>query len=316
MAVAEREPVAVRAFAPDGTAREIVTAATHETIGGGIRRCHFRTQLSRRERARGGVPMLTLYHYPTSPCAAKVRAVLTEKALAWESKVVDIVEKKNLEPAYLALHPKGLVPTLVDDDKVVIESTIVMEYLDTAYARDSLKPKTAFGQARMRKWTKWVDETLHPNWPGLAWLILIRPGWLKKSEAEISAMLARLLDPVRRDRQKRMLAQGFTAPEFKASMRTLDTSLADMEQALTAGPWLAGGTLSLADCAMLPYVASAELFGLDMMLADRPAVRDWLARFKQRPSFAATMPWTVDPAIVAETRSHAVPAWADMHQGG
>ena len=216
--------------------------------------------------------MLTLYHHLQSPCAAKVRTVLTEKGLAWDSRIVDIVEKDNLKPEYLALHPKGLVPTLVDGDKVVIDSTVVMEYLDTAYATDSLKPAGAYAQAKMRKWTKWVDETLHPNWPGLAWLILIRPGWLKKSEAEIAALLAKLIDPARRERQKRMLAQGFTAPEFMTSMRTFDTSLADMEKVLAHQPWLAGDKPSLADCAMLPYVASGELFGLDMMFAERPAV--------------------------------------------
>jgi glutathione S-transferase len=63
---------------------------------------------------------------------------------------------------------------------------------------------------------------------------------------------------------------------------------------------------------MLPYVASAELFGLDMMFADHPAVRDWLQRFKSRPAYAVTMPWTLDQAIVSETRRHAMPAWAEM----
>lgn len=256
--------------------------------------------------------MLTLYHHLQSPCAAKVRTVLTEKGLAWESRIVDIIEKENLTPKYLAIHPKGLVPALVDDGKVVIDSTIVMEYLDTAYDRDSLKPPAAYGQAKMRKWTKWVDEVQHPNWPGLAWLILIRPRWLKKSEAEIEVLLAKLIDPARRERQKRMLGQGFTAPEFMASMRTFDTSLADMEKALAGTPWLAGDKVSLADCAMLPYVAAGELFGLGMMIEARPRVADWLRRFKQRPSYAVTMPWSLDAGLIAEVRRHAVPAWETL----
>jgi glutathione S-transferase len=253
--------------------------------------------------------MLTLYHHLQSPCAAKVRTVLTEKKLSWESRIVDIIEKDNLKPEYLALHPKGLVPTLVDDGNVVVDSTIIMEYLDTAYDKDSLKPPTAYAQVQMRKWTKWVDEVQHPNWPGLAWLILIRPRWLQKSEDEISALLVKLIDPVRRERQKRMLAQGFEAPEFMASMRTFDTSLADMEKALGSNLWLAGDEVSLADCAMLPYVASGELFGLGMMIEARPRVANWLHRFKQRPSFEVTMPWSLDEAVVAEVRSRVQPAW-------
>lgn len=261
--------------------------------------------------------MLTLYHYPTSPCAAKARCVLAEKRLAWDSRVVDIIEKHNLRPDYLALNPKGLVPTLVDGDNVVIESTLIMEYLDAAYDADSLKPDGAYAQVGMRKWTKWVDEVQHPNWPGLAWLILIRPGWLRRSEAEIAALLGRLIDPVRRERQQRMLKQGFTAPEFMGSMRTLNTAIADMEKTLAKQPWLAGDRVSLADCAMLPYVAAAELFGLDMILAPRPAVRDWLARCKARPSYAVTMPWRLDDAaLLAEVRRHAEPAWEAIARAG
>ncbi len=147
----------------------------------------------------------------------------------------------------------------------------------------------------------------------MAWLILIRPGWLRKSEAEIGALLGKLIDPVRRERQKRMLGQGFTAPEFMNSMRTFNSSLADMEQVLQSHPWLAGDRLSLADCAMLPYIAAGEHFGLDMMYAERPAVRDWLSRFKARPSFAVTMPWRLDDAaLLAEVRRHALPAWTEM----
>ena len=76
-----------------------------------------------------------------------------------------------------------MVPALVDGDHTIIESTIIMEYLDTAYSPDSLKPKGAYAQAQMRKWTKWVDETLHPNWPGIAWNTLIRPTWLIQEPA-------------------------------------------------------------------------------------------------------------------------------------
>ena len=45
--------------------------------------------------------MLTLYHFPTSPCAGKVRAVLAEKNLKWTSVIVNIIEKENLTKEYL-----------------------------------------------------------------------------------------------------------------------------------------------------------------------------------------------------------------------
>ncbi len=165
--------------------------------------------------------MLTLYHFTTSPCAAKARAVLAEKELAHKSVLVNIIEKENLTQEYLKIHPKGVVPALVDDDKVIIESTIIMEYLDAKYPQTPLKPEGAYEQAKMRKWTKLIDETLHPNWPGFGWTILIRPYWLKKSKQEVDALLDKLIDPARRDRQTRLLAQGF---EF-ARIRQVDGSV-------------------------------------------------------------------------------------------
>lgn len=263
-------------------------------------------QRANRGARPGDRRMITLYHYPSSPCAAKVRAVLAQKALPWDSRIVNIAEKENLRPEYLRLHPKGVVPALVDDDHVIIESTIIMEYLDTQYAPDSLKPAGAYAQAQMRKWTKWVDETLHPNWPGLAWTTLIRPAWLKKSRQEIDELLGKLIDPARRERQSRLLAQGYASPEFENSLRTLDRTLADMEAALARQTWLVADKPTLADIAVLPYVISAEKFGLAMMYADdRPRVAEWLTRWHAMPAYEVTMPWTLPDEHRAEVMREA-----------
>jgi glutathione S-transferase len=255
--------------------------------------------------------MITLYHYPSSPCAAKVRAVLTEKSVAWDSRIVNIAEKENLRPEYLKLHPKGVVPALVDGEHIVIESTIIMEYLDTQYAPDSLKPNGAYAQAQMRKWTKWVDETLHPNWPGIAWNTLIRPTWLTKSQDEIDELLGKLIDPARRERQARLLKQGYSSPEFLSSLSTLDRTLGDMETALAKGPWLVGDRPTLADLAVLPYVISVEKFGLEVMYTDeRPRVTDWLARWRATPTYDIAMPWTLQAEHRAEVRRQSQEPWA------
>ena len=74
--------------------------------------------------------MITLYHHGSSVCAAKVRLVLAEKALPWDGVYIDILRGDQFDPAYVALNPKAVVPTLVHDGKVILESTVINEYLD------------------------------------------------------------------------------------------------------------------------------------------------------------------------------------------
>jgi glutathione S-transferase len=155
-----------------------------------------------------------------------------------------------------------------------------------------------------------VDETLHPNWPGIAWNTLIRPAWLTKSPAEVDALLDKLIDPARRERQSRLLKQGYSSPEFFNSLSTLDRTLADMETALGKSPCLVGGKPTLADLAVLPYVISAEKFGLDMMIADRPGVAGWLERWRATPTYDITMPWTLPGEQRAEVMRQSLEPWA------
>ena len=82
--------------------------------------------------------MLELYHHNLSVCAQKVRLALAEKGLDWEDRHVDLMKSEHLTPDYLALNPKGVVPTLVHDGKPVIESTIILEFLEDAFPEPSL----------------------------------------------------------------------------------------------------------------------------------------------------------------------------------
>ena len=77
--------------------------------------------------------MLTLYTNPMSPCAQKVRIVLAEKGLEWTPVHVDLQNKQNLEPDYLKLNPLGVVPTLVDNGKPIIESSLIFLRFPTIY---------------------------------------------------------------------------------------------------------------------------------------------------------------------------------------
>lgn len=102
--------------------------------------------------------MLTLYHAHHSTCSQKVRLVLHEKGLQFESITLDLAKKDQLKPEYLAINPNGVVPTLVDDGVPIIESSVICEYLDEKYPQNSMTPSDIIERARMRAWMHYIEE--------------------------------------------------------------------------------------------------------------------------------------------------------------
>jgi hypothetical protein len=103
------------------------------------------------------VEMLTLYHNDMSVCAAKVRTALAAKKLDCNGVHLDLRRGDAQKPEYVKLNPNAVVPTLIHDGRVIIESTVICEYIDDQRPDQPLKPKDSFGRAQMRLWTKQLD---------------------------------------------------------------------------------------------------------------------------------------------------------------
>ena len=69
--------------------------------------------------------MLELYNNGSTVCAAKIRTVLAEKNVPWNGYYLDVLAADQFDPEYLKLNPKAVVPTIVHDGNVVIESTVI-----------------------------------------------------------------------------------------------------------------------------------------------------------------------------------------------
>src|SRR5690606_28258899 len=106
-------------------------------------------------------PLLKLYHHNISVCAQKVRLQLAEKRIPYEVVDVDLMRGEHLQPAYLKINPKGLVPALVHDGAPVVESTVIMEYIEDVFPEPPLRPAAALDRARMRQWAKVPDDGIH-----------------------------------------------------------------------------------------------------------------------------------------------------------
>ena len=94
--------------------------------------------------------MITLYHHGSSVCAAKVRLVLAEKSVPWDGIYVDILRGDQFDPGYVKLNPKAVVPTLVHDGKVIVESTCHLRISRRGFSRavtETCRARAARGHA-------------------------------------------------------------------------------------------------------------------------------------------------------------------------
>jgi glutathione S-transferase len=78
-----------------------------------------------------------LIHYITSSCSQKVRIFLNLKGIKWESHTIDLLASENVEPWFLGINPRGLVPVLVHDGAIHIESNDIIEYLEKTFPEPS-----------------------------------------------------------------------------------------------------------------------------------------------------------------------------------
>ena len=102
--------------------------------------------------------MLTLYDADRCPFCARVRIVLAEKELSYETVVIDLDDR----PAWLYdKNPLGRVPVLEEDGGLVLpESRVIMEYLDERFPEPALQPADPAERALMRLWIERFDDRL------------------------------------------------------------------------------------------------------------------------------------------------------------
>jgi len=230
--------------------------------------------------------MLKLYNAPHSTCSQKVRICLAEKGLAFEDIRLDIGKgREHLKPEYLKLNPNGVVPTLVDGDDVIVDSSVICEYLDEKYPAVRLTPEDPAGRARMRAWMRYLEEvpTAAVRVPSFNMAFLPRFEHLSPAQFDAEEAGPR---PVRKHFYRRMGQNGFKKEDVEASLDQIAATCARMNGALDKGPWLLGRFYSLADIIVAPLIDRMADLGFSAIWVDKsPRVADWYARMTARPAF-------------------------------
>ncbi|EKN00664.1 MULTISPECIES: glutathione S-transferase family protein [Acidocella] len=204
--------------------------------------------------------MRILYHLPLSPYSRKVRMVLAEKRLPFELRAEKIWERQD---SYLELNPACTVPTLIEDNGLVIpDSRVICEYLEEAYPDTALISRAQPERVETRRLVAWFDEKFYQEATrNLYWEKQLKPA-LKLGSPDANALRAGYANL-----KQHLLYIGWLAEHRR---------------------WLAGSGLSVADFAAAAQLSTLDFMG-DVDWSVSPAAKEWYARIKSRPSFRAIL---------------------------
>ncbi len=204
---------------------------------------------------------MKLYGYFRSSAAYRVRIALALKKLPHEIVALDLRAGAQRGADYLAVNPQGLVPALVDGERVVAQSLAILEYLEETRPEPPLLPAGALARARVRQLAALVACDIHP---------LNNLRVLEYLERELGAA-----QPARERWIRHWIESGFAA--FESLLAGPET-----------GRFCHGDEPTLADVCLVPQVYNARRFGC--ALDAFPTLLAIDARCRALPPFAAAAP--------------------------
>lgn len=228
-----------------------------------------------------------LYNAPQSTCSQRVRFVLNGKRLPFDEVRLNLLEGDQLKPDYLRLNPNGVVPTLDHDGAIIIDSSVIIEYLDEISPNHSFTPEDPVARARMRALMHFIDEMPAAAVRVPTFNLAFLPNFQKMSREAFASMAES--KPIRREFMLTMGQTGFSQHEMDAALarlrRTYERMDAEIEH--SAGPWLLGEAITLADIAVMPSLVRIHDLG-KADWQDLPRIVTWFDNIRAQPAFKPT----------------------------
>ncbi len=251
---------------------------------------------------------LHLFHFDGAPCAQRVRFALAEKGLqrgieakfdanderanhaadgTWTSRIVSLVKKDHLTETYSQIHPNLVVPALVHDGELFIESMDIISYLDDAFGGAPLVPKNdpdlLADAERLTEWGKSLHRSI--RFVTFRWG-LGRLGRLNKTaEAKLKSLL------IQGDGEQLVeFYEGYDQNSideqiYHNHLQQLMSAFGEIENRLSDGrAFLTGSTLTMADVIWAMKILRLQECGFPFK-DHYPALEAWYLRMYQRPAF-------------------------------
>lgn len=231
---------------------------------------------------------LHLLHFQGSSCSQKVRILLAEKGIAWQSHPVDLARKQNTTPWFLGINPRGVVPVLVHDGAVHVESNDILELLDEVPSQAApFFPAGEADRAVVRELLA-LEDSLHMDLRTITMGFVFPAPLVQKSAKVLEAYERGGAPDAKRDEEiawwREFSRSGVTPERAQQSATAFRAAFEQLEDRLAAGPWLIGGHLSTLELAWFISIHRLALAGYP--LARHPRLQRHYAKLLARPAFA------------------------------
>lgn len=254
--------------------------------------------------------MLTLYNAGTSVCSVKARIGLAEKGLDWTDHLLVLPNGDQHKPEYRKLNPNGVVPTLVDGEVVVIESSVILQYIDGLGDGPKLMPSDPSLRVEALVWLMRCLD-IHGAINTMSFATANRDVWLRsKSKDEIDTLISNIANPKYSAKRRDLIDKGPDSDYVLADFFTLRNVFIDMNAALEKREWMSGESYGMADVALLAYIDRLDRIAMSgMWSTSMPRISEWLDAGRARPGYKRAMDTYVSPEQHEKSRSVGEAHW-------
>jgi ganglioside-induced differentiation-associated protein 1 len=234
-----------------------------------------------------------LLHFSGSTCSKKIRILLDYKQVDWVSHPINLIKRENNSDWFMGINPRGLVPVLVHDGQVHIESNDILDYLEQLYPEPPLMPAQ---QSAELSTLLQAEDDLHVDLRNLTMRFTAPTKLMQRSKEQLqqyqssgTGTVEGVLDSHKAEELEywRDFAanQGITESQVTESVSQFKQELDKLERRLEANSFLLGDTISLADISWFVTINRVLLAGYPLQRL-HPRLWAWRQQLLQIPAFA------------------------------
>ncbi len=230
-----------------------------------------------------------LFHAGLSNCSQRVRVALEERGVEWTSHLIDLFRHEQLTDEYKEINPKGVVPTLIHDGKVITESSDIIEYIYRELSDDtgpdgSVEECDEEAAKQLLELSNSIQESIKV----LTFTYILGDAF-KKSPQQLEEYSRGQNNQSSVDLHRKFAEEGFSAQELEQARSEFREYLLVLDQRLQESYWLSGNAFGLSDVLWVANVNRAiaieKIENNSFQLQHMRSLMRWFGLVAERSSF-------------------------------